>query len=130
MDLINDTGTVRDNQGHVYRSGLSIDGKDVDAYYLEYNLNGQYAKFTGTCACPAEDSVLNPNAYSDEKMYEKYFLVYGDGVCLGSSPVMNHDSAPQEFEFDVTGVETLTIRYPAVPGPNEIATIYDARLWY
>lgn len=121
-------GSVKDNKGNVYLSGISIDAKGVKEYYMEFTLNGQYSKFTGTCACPAEECAINPGTYDDEKMYEKYFEVYGDGVYIGTSPVMTHDALPQVFEFDVTGVNTLTIKYPASPGPNEIATIYDGVL--
>lgn len=121
-------GTVKDQYGNIYTYGIFIDGKDSQAYYMEFNLGGKYTTFSGTCACPDRDSAVSSYVYNSSTMYSKYFEVFLDGKYIGSSPTMRYDFNPQEFEFDVTGGKTLKIVYPATGGPNEIASIYDGML--
>lgn len=121
-------GVVKDNQGNVYTYGISVDGKGSKIYYLEFYLGGKYTKFTGTCACPEQSAAISDRVYNEDKMQDKYFEVYLDGRLAGQSPLMRCDFAPQQFQYDVTGVNTLRILYPATDGPNEIATIFDGML--
>lgn len=116
-------GEVTDNKGNIYTYGLHLDGPDSSEYYISYGLNGEYTKFTGTCAFPG--AVIS-EAFAHQ--YSKYFLVYGDGELLFTSQSMRYDQEPQSFEIDVTNVQTLTILYPSTNGPNEAATLYDGCL--
>ena len=122
-------GIVKDQVGNEYTYGIFIDGKDSQAYYMEFNLDGKYTTFSGTCACPDRDSAVSSYVYYNAStLYSKYFEVYLDGEYLGSSPSMRADYSPQKFEFDVTGGKTLRILYPKTGGANEIASIYDGML--
>ena len=122
-------GTVKDQAGNKYTYGIFIDGSESRDYYMEFDLDGKYTTFSGTCACPDRDSAISSYVYYNAStLYSKYFEVYLDGKYIGSSPSMRADYSPQTFEFDVTGGETLKIVYPATSGPNEIASIYDGML--
>lgn len=121
-------GVVRDNQGNVYKYGLHIDGPRSEEYSYGFYLNGEYTTFSGVVGCPEESKVITYHAYDRTAKYTKYFEVYGDGKLLYRSPDMRYDYAPQTFTVDVTGVNVLTIVYPATKGPNEIATIFDGKL--
>ena len=109
-------GTVKDQYGNVYTYGIFIDGKDSQAYYMEFNLSGKYTTFSGTCACPDRDNAVSSYVYNSSTMYSKYFEVYLDGKYIGCSASMRYDNSPQK------------ILYPATGGPNEIASIYDGML--
>lgn len=122
------SGVVRDNCGNEYTYGLHIDGHETDTYYIGFYLEGAYTTFTGTCACPERSSVISSYVYNASAAYTKYFEIYGDGVLLFTSAAMRYDYAPQTFTIDITGVQLLTIQYPATDGPNEIATLYDGML--
>ena len=123
------SGTVKDQAGNKYTYGIFIDGSESQDYYMEFNLDGKYTTFSGTCACPDRDSAISSYVYYNAStLYSKYFDVYLDGEYKGSSPSMRADYRPQEFEFDVIGGQTLKIVYPATDGPNEIASIYDGML--
>ena len=95
---------------------------------MEFRLDGKYTKFSGMCASPDRQSAVSSHVHNSGIPYEKYFVVYCDGVYEGCSPVMRSTQDPQYFEFDVTGVQVLKILYPETAGPNEIATIYDGLL--
>ena len=115
-------GVVRDNKGNVYTYGFHLDGDTSSLYHVTYAVNGNYTVFSGVCAFP-ETTLSIPYA-----RYSKYFEVFGDGKLLYTSPVMSSAMDPQEFTIDITGVQELTIQYPATGGPNETATIFDAKL--
>ena len=121
-------GKVLDSAGNEHNCGIYIDGKDSQEYYMEFRLDGKYTKFSGMCASPDRQSAVSSHVHNSGIPYEKYFVVYCDGVYEGCSPVMRSTQDPQYFEFDVTGVQVLKILYPETAGPNEIATIYDGLL--
>ena len=113
-------GVVQDNRGNVYTYGLHVDGKDIGPYSVSYALNGSYSTFSGVCGYPA--AVISPQW---SPAYTKYFCVYGDGMLLYTSPRMNARTVSVPFEIPVSGVNILTIQYPAIDGPNEVATLFD-----
>lgn len=119
------SGVVIDNWGNVYEYGIHVDGDKSEAYYFSVDLFGEYSTFAGTVACPEKGAAISEYVYKQSTAYTKYFEVYGDGVLLYTSPTIRYDYPPQDFTVDVTGVDRLTIVYPATKGPNEIATIYD-----
>ena len=116
---------VKDNMGNIYRYGFHIDGEHISDYYISYSLQGAYSLFSGTCAFPG---IVISDTYA--RQGSKCFYVYGDGELLYTSPTMRINSEPQTFEIDVSGVDILTIQYPATPGINEAATIFDGRMTY
>lgn len=118
-------GVVIDNWGNVYEYGIHVDGDKSEAYYFSVDLFGEYSTFAGTVACPEKGAAISEYVYKQSTAYTKYFEVYGDGVLLYTSPTIRYDYPPQDFTVDITGVDRLTIVYPATKGPNEIATIYD-----
>ena len=128
MDGGHTSGIVRDNWGNVYKYGIHVDGGEKEAYYFSVDLYGEYTAFTGTVACPERSAAISQYVYNQTKAYTKYFEVYGDDVLLYISPTMRYDYSPQKFTVDITGINRLTIVYPATKGPNEIATIYDGKL--
>ena len=119
---------VRDNCGNKYTYGIHVDGPSSQQYFIVYMLDGDYTTFSGYCACPDSLNAISSYVYDTSAKYSKYFEIYGDGEFLFSSDSMRYDRSPQYFEIDVTGVEELTILYPATKGPNEIATLYDGLL--
>ena len=121
-------GAVKDNKGNEYDFGIHVDGDESDYYYFEIQLDGLAAEFSGACACSDKNSAISKYVYNTSTKYTKYFEVYGDGQLLYTSPVMRYDYAPRYFAIDVTDVQVLRIQYPATPGPNEIATLYDGML--
>ena len=122
------SGTVKDNQGNQYDSGIHVDGDESANYYYEIQLDGKYTAFSGVCACPEKNSAISSYVYNTSTKYTKYFEVYGDGKLLYTSSTMRYDYAPQSFTIDVTNIRVLRIQYPATKGPNEIATLYDGML--
>lgn len=113
-------GAVRDNRGNVYTIGMHVDGPDSDSYSISYRIGGGYTTFSGVCGYP--ENVINKQWTPN---YSKYFYVYGDGILLYTSPVMNANASPVPFEISVKGVNVLTITYPSSAGPNEAATLFD-----
>lgn len=113
-------GVVQDNRGNVYTYGLHVDGKDIGPYSVSYALNSSYSTFSGVCGYPA--AVISPQW---SPAYTKYFCVYGVGMLLYTSPRMNARTVSVPFEIPVSGVNILTIQYPAIDGPNEVATLFD-----
>ncbi len=112
-------GPVRDNQGNTYRYGLHLDGSTVDPFYVTYELNGLYSTFSGTVILP--DSMIGTDV-------EKVIEIYCDGILVFGSNIMQDGCDPQYFEIDVTGVNYLTIQYPAIDGSNEGAVLCDGLL--
>lgn len=115
-------GKVFDNQGNQYQYGLHLDGSETRTYYISYELNGIYTRFTGWCAYPGR-TLSNYAQYS-----EKYIEIYADGRLVYVTRTMNADSKPEYIEIDVTNVKVLTIQYPASQYPNEAATLFDGKL--
>lgn len=70
-------------------------------YSIEYNLSGNYNTVTGTIIVPQQYKSLDQ---------EFYFEAYGDGKLLYTSPKSGCGILPQEFSFDVSGVQRLEIR--------------------
>ena len=116
---------VKDNVGNVYTYGLHLDGENSSDYYVSYELQGAYTRFSGTCAFPG---IVISETFA--RKHSKYFVVYGDNELLYVSPTMSYDAAPEPFEIDVTGVDILTILYPSTLGPNEVATLFDGCVSY
>lgn len=115
-------GKVYDVHGNGYTYGLHLDGSETRTYYISYDLDGAYTRFTGWCAFP--DNPLSQNAWYSEK----YFEIYADGKLIYTTGLMDCDTAPEWIDVDVTGVDILTIQYPATKNNNEAATLYDGRL--
>lgn len=121
-------GTVADNMGNIYTYGIHVDGSESKTYSVSFALDGKYTLLTGTCACPSRDGAISSYIYNGYTAYGKYFEIYGDGRLLYTSASMWYGGAPEYFEIDVTGVNLLTVQYPASDGPNEIATLYDGKV--
>ena len=106
----------KDNKSNEYSSAFSIDGGGEQEWWAEYSIGGNYNIFSGIVGVP----------YSQRSTGDtKYFEIYADGKLIYKSPEMNKDSDPVEFKLNVTGVKKLRIVYPATPGNNSVATIYD-----
>lgn len=121
-------GVVEDVKGNRYNSGWHLDGDESSSYFVTYELNGIYATFSGYYGCPAEDIAVSAKWIFGHK-YSKYFQVYGDDELLFTSDTMKYTSSPREFVIDVSGIDSLIITYPPSMGPNEIATIFDGRVY-
>lgn len=115
-------GVVRDSEGHVYTYGFHLDGDTSSKYFISYQINGNYTELSGAYAFP-ETTLSIPYDH-----YTKYFEVYGDGELLYTSDTMNSSMTRRTFSVNITGVQVLTIQYPATKGPNETVTIFDAKL--
>ena len=115
-------GVVRDSEGHVYTYGFHLDGDTSSKYFISYRINGNYTELSGAYAFP-ETTLSIPYDH-----YTKYFEVYGDGELLYTSDTMNSSMTRRTFSVNITGVQVLTIQYPATKGPNETVTIFDAKL--
>ena len=111
-------GEVYDHQGNRYTNGLCVDfgGQYADVYYVSYDLGGRYTTFSGVI------SLIEGMAGVS---FTKYVEILCDGQVVFTSATMTASSAPQPFSLDVTGVQELTIRYPATDGQNRIATVFD-----
>jgi len=102
-----ENGHDYDNIGNTYEDGFtyrcsaySTTESVSDTYLVE----GKYNKFTGTWVTTKE-----AKDRTDSKYFAKVY-VYGDGVCLYSSPVARGAVYPQDFEVDITNVNELTIK--------------------
>lgn len=90
--------TVKDNLGETYSYGLSAIGYgSVESY----NLNGNYAKISGTLVVDYENR---------NREDEDYLVIYGDDAVLYTSPCMKSGIEPIEFSVDVTAVNKLKIK--------------------
>ncbi len=122
-DNINKNDTLRDNQGNSYNSSLSIDYQGD----VSWNLEGRYAAFDGTIACPE-------GATSSFNTSDVTVRIYGDGNLLYTSNPSGPESGPTPFHVDVNGVNTLTIEWDCDYTFNlwyswsNFATIYDGQL--
>lgn len=74
---------------------------DASAYESAmYNLHGNYDTVTGTIFLLEEDKSTH---------FEGYFIVYGDGDEIYTSPTVTGGVLPQNIEFDVSDIQTLEI---------------------
>lgn len=90
--------TVKDNLGETYSYGLSANGYgSVESY----NLNGNYAKISGSLVVDYENR---------NREDEDYLVIYGDDAVLYTSPCMKSGIEPIEFSVDVTAVNKLKIK--------------------
>lgn len=88
-------------------------------------LDGAFAAFTGTVACPLGEM-------SDLYRTSATLQIYGDGTLLTEFRSMDPASAPRPFSLPVTGVRELTLRWIS-EGANgwqdwgRFATVFDGR---
>jgi len=71
---------------------------------IEFILNGNYNVFRGTYV----DS-LRGGGITEHTRVGAQFRIYGDGVLLGTSPIISHGMIPADFNIDITNVQTLKI---------------------
>ena len=97
-------------------SEISNDNKEyqnlIDFYYDEgdsgelaeytYNLSGKYDNVKGTLFIHQRHKSDNQSAY---------FEAYGDGKLLYTSPSVGPGVLPQDIAFNVSGVQTLVLKY-------------------
>ena len=114
------TAPVYDNCGNQYSFAMHLDGDDTREYRISFPLDGQYTRFSGVCAYP---KLLINDEWSP--VYKKYFQVFGDGRLLHTTSTTGIQSSPELFSVNVENVQTLTIVWPALDGPNEVATLFD-----
>ena len=119
-DYISDNySNLSDNTGKTYKRIYSVGGWGGDSF-AEYLLNGNYTNFQGVAGV----------AYGErDTEYSKFFEVYGDGVLLYTSPTFKASAMPASFNINVTGVKILKIYYPKMDGDNQIASIFDGKLY-
>lgn len=91
---------ARDNQGSYYDNAFGGCIADTDNW-ADYALNGGYTHLSGTV-------YLNYD-FRSETAHRVKLSVYGDGVLLYASPIITTGLPPQQFELDVSGVQTLRI---------------------
>ena len=114
---------VKDGYGKEFTYGLHMDGDQLGPYYITFDVDGKYTTFSGWCVLP--DYKANT---ADASNYGKYFEIYCDGKKVFTSNTMKNGSSSQYFEIDITGVKVLTIQYPAITGPNDLAVLCDGRV--
>lgn len=113
---------TQDQQENTYTSSFAAKQGSVN-----FLVDGKYALFTGTVACPY--------GYA----YDKYrsgakILVYADDVLIYQSELVELDTAPQSFALDITGVEIITIEWIS-EGSNiwknwgDRATVFDGAFY-
>lgn len=73
---------------------------------ITYNLSGKYNIVTGTGYLPS---------YSKNADQNGYFVIYGDGKIIYTSPVFNSGVLPEKFEINVSGVERLVLAFYSKP---------------
>jgi hypothetical protein len=69
---------------------------------IEYNLNGNYKKFTG---------YIGIDDYSKDSGNPGKIIIYGDDNVLYTSPDMKGGDVPREFEVNLSGVLRLKIEF-------------------
>lgn len=109
-------GTMTDHLGEIHDNGIILRGNGIikdDPYkasaLVEYPLNGQYKKLSGTLVIPKEINVVELSKRDVRALDSKAIIFYGDGKLLHK---VNHvtPTTPIDFSFDVSGVNSLTIR--------------------
>lgn len=121
------SGPVTDQSGTSYTYGIHIDGGSDKArkYSITYDLGGKYKTFTGYAGCPGMGMVSHTIAPGQEK----YFTIYLDGVQYFPFGSVTMTGGSVFFSYPVEGVQTLVIEYPDTSYPNEIATLFDGKLF-
>lgn len=121
---VNDRAEIEDSAGNTYLYsyyvGSAIAGTGGECF-SEYLINGQYDAFSGVVAVSSNPGIGSGPAY---------FIVYGDGKELYTSPTMDKGSKPKAFSVDVKGVDTLRIQFyhTGKDGIHSTATIFDGAL--
>lgn len=105
---------MKDNTGTGHAH--SIDGYSNG--FIEYLMNGNYSKFTFTCAVSYDHRSTT---------YEQCVEVFGDGVLLCSTNIMTGGTDPQPISIDITGVQKLKIVFSGDDYYN-IAAVWDPQL--
>lgn len=90
---------LKDSYGNSY-SGNIVNMESSRNSYAVYNLDGEYARFSGKI-------VIAEDVYTDCVMD---IAIYGDGRELYSKAGLTRQTEAQDFDLDVTGVGTLEIR--------------------
>lgn len=67
-----------------------------------YNLQGKYDVVTGQIFLPEAEKSTD---------FEGYFVVYGDGKKIYTSPVVTSGVVPQDVSFEVSDIQTLEIAF-------------------
>lgn len=120
----NDKAEIKDSAGNTYLYsyyvGSAIAGTGGECF-SEYLINGQYDTFSGVVAVSSNPGIGSGPAY---------FIVYGDGKELYTSPTMDKGSKPEAFSVEIKGVDTLKIQFyhTKESGINSTATIFDGAL--
>ena len=76
-----------------------VGGSSTGTTTLEYILDGKYTNLSGIIA--------STGRYNNSTNYVE---IYADGVCVYVSDYVKTTTKPFEFNVDITGVETLTIK--------------------
>jgi tetratricopeptide (TPR) repeat protein len=115
---IDDFSVMKENTGTGHAH--SISSNTYSEASIEYLLNGNYSKFTFTCAVPYDRRSTT---------YTQYVEVYGDGVLLCSTNIMTGGVDPQPVSIDITGVKKMKLVFSATNfmGDN-IAAVWDPQL--
>jgi len=95
--LIKEGQSAKDNLGRTYNYGYIKAYKDG---FVEYKLNGEISRLTGTYFVPYKDRSTK---------HEGMLKIWGDGKLLYTSPEMTGGVEPIEVDVDLTGVLTLKI---------------------
>ena len=90
---------LKDSYGNSY-SGNIVNMESSRNSYAVYNLDGEYARFSGKI-------VIAEDVYTDCVMD---IAIYGDGRELYSKAELTRQAEAQDFDLDVTGVGILEIR--------------------
>lgn len=112
-----DFSVMKDNTGTGHAHSLSADA--YNGASIEYLLNGNYSKFTFTCAVPYD--------YRSDTSTQ-YVEVYGDGVLLCSTNIMTGGVDPQPISIDITGVQKLKLIFSGNYRNGYIAVVWDPQL--
>jgi len=105
---------MKDNTGTGYAHSIC----GYSNGFIEYLMNGNYSKFTFTCAVPYSERTTTSNQYVE---------VYGDGVLLCSTGIMTGGVDPQPVSIDITGVQKLKIVFSG-DYYSYIAAVWDPQL--
>lgn len=115
--------TLKDNYGNSYNTSMSIGYQGS----ISWKLGGEYEKFDGVIACP--EGYSSGFTTSDVTV-----RIYGDDQILYTSSPSGPESAPQEFNVNVSGYDTLRVEWDCDYTFNlwynwsNYATIYDGQL--
>ena len=106
----------KDNIGEVHSKGFVYDGDHYYMGYRTYSLNKKYESIRGTIALPftSRDTTgkctVRITDENDNQLYQSNEITSG--------------VKPQEFEFDVSGVDEITFEFIATEGSIQVG-VYD-----